>query len=199
MANNAKQAATSSSDKPKTVYTIGHSNFSLDEFLGRLKAHGIKQVLDIRSIPRSRHNPQFSQTLIKKSLEDNGIGYKYIPNLGGRRRGKGPSQNLGWQHPAFRNYADYMQTPDFDRGMEQAQELAGSKKSALMCAEAVPWRCHRSLVGDAMKVRGWKVLDIMNKSTVKEHQITPFAKVDGTTITYPAPKPGEKAVPHTHD
>lgn len=168
-----------------TIHTIGHSTHPIDEFIGMLKAHGVKQLIDIRTIPRSRHNPQFEQAALEKSLPDADISYIYMKDLGGLRSKTKDSQNMGWRNASFRNYADYMQTSEFSAAVDELIKLAEKAPTAIMCAEAVPWRCHRSLVGDALLVRGIKVLDIMSLTSVKPHEMTSFAVVDGRQILYP--------------
>lgn len=171
-----------------TIDTIGHSTHPIEEFVALLKAYGIEQLVDIRSIPGSRHNPQFSQKALQASLESHGITYLYLKDLGGLRhtRNDSPSPNTAWRNASFRSYADYMQTDDFAKGIDELITLAKKAPTVIMCAEAVPWRCHRSLVGDALLVRGIKVLDIMTEKSDPPHTLTSFAKVDGTKITYPA-------------
>lgn len=167
------------------IYTIGHSNRPLADFLSVLKEHNVQRVLDVRSRPGSRHNPHFDQEDLSDSLRDFGIGYTHIPNLGGLRKGSGPSVNLAWRNLSFRNYADYMQTDAFSAGVRDAQSIAVEEACALMCSEAVPWRCHRSLVSDALIVRGWEVVDIFDARHAQQHKLTKFARVDGLRVTYP--------------
>lgn len=169
----------------RVVFTIGHSTRTWKEFLEILRAHGIKRVIDVRSIPRSRHNPQFNQEILRTKLRVARIGYVHLPKLGGRRRTRRDSPNMGWRNVSFRGYADYMQTSDFDAGLQRLIKLAGQKRSAVMCAEAVPWRCHRSLIGDALTVRGIRVEDILSKTRSQLHSVTSFARVRGNRITYP--------------
>jgi uncharacterized protein (DUF488 family) len=171
-----------------TVYTIGHSTRPLDEFIGLLRSNGIQRVIDIRTVPKSRHNPQFNRETLAPSLRAARIGYVHLKKLGGLRHARPDSVNLGWHNASFRGFADYMQTPEFAEGVERAVKLARLKPSALMCAEAVPWRCHRSLVADAMLVRGIRVEDIVSRSRPRPHKMTPFAKIRGKKITYPAGK-----------
>jgi uncharacterized protein (DUF488 family) len=168
------------------VFTIGHSTRPIAEFIGLLAANGIRQVIDIRTIPKSRHNPQFNDDSLATSLRADEIGYVHMKELGGLRHAKSDSINLGWRNASFRGYADYMQTPEFAKAIERAILLAQKTPTALMCAEAVPWRCHRSLVADALLVRGIRVLEIISEAEPKEHQLTPFAVVCGTSITYPS-------------
>lgn len=167
------------------IYTIGHSTRPIDEFIDLLKAHKITQLVDIRTIPKSRHNPQYMQDALQQSLEDAGISYIYLKALGGLRRASKDSVNDGWRNASFRNYADYMQTPEFAAGIDELIQLASQKVTAIMCAEAVPWRCHRSLVSDALLVRGIESCEIISATSERPHTLTPFAVVDGTRITYP--------------
>jgi uncharacterized protein (DUF488 family) len=167
------------------VLTIGHSTRSIEEFIRLLQAHGVECVVDVRTIPRSRHNPQFNTDTLPVSLKTAGIGYEHAPALGGLRRAAADSINSGWRNASFRGYADYMQTPPFFKAVEALIKLATCRRLALMCAEAVPWRCHRSLIADALVVRGIGVAHIMNLSRRQPHVLTPFAKVEGRQITYP--------------
>jgi uncharacterized protein (DUF488 family) len=180
-------------DRP-LVCTIGHSNRPIDVFIDLLKENGIARVLDIRTVPRSRHNPQFGQDELARSLDAAGIGYTYLAGLGGLRKTRADSPNSGWHNLSFRGYADYMQSAEFADAVEWVANLARKERCALMCAEAVPWRCHRSLVGDALLVRGVQVEDIIGPKGRKPHKLTPFASVHGMEITYP---PLEDAVPET--
>jgi uncharacterized protein (DUF488 family) len=167
------------------VCTIGHSDRPLDDFIALLRENGVACVLDIRTVPRSRHNPQFNQDALPASLAQAGIGYRHIAALGGLRRAHADSPNTGWRNASFRGYADYMQTPEFAREVDALAQQAGQERYALMCAEAVPWRCHRSLVADALLVRGVPVEHIMGPHKRKAHALTPFAQVDGKRIVYP--------------
>jgi uncharacterized protein (DUF488 family) len=167
------------------VLTIGHSSRTWKEFLELLRACGVKRVIDVRSIPRSRHNPQFNRATISKKLRAARIGYVHLRRLGGLRHARRDSPNFGWRNASFRGYADYMQTADFDAGLERLVKLAGQKRSAIMCAEAVPWRCHRSLIADALTVRGIRVENIIGMKSVQVHSLIPFAHVQGHRITYP--------------
>ncbi len=167
------------------VFTIGHSTHPIDEFIALLKQNGVERVVDIRTIPRSRYNPQFEQTALVHSLPEDGIEYIHMKELGGLRPKVKDSINLGWRNASFRNYADYMQTEEFNAGIDKLIDYAQEKTTAIMCAEALPWRCHRSLVGDALLVRGVEVLNIMNMTTTTPHKLTPFAKAEGTKIIYP--------------
>ena len=166
--------------------TIGHSTHTLEEFIRLLQAHGATCVVDVRTVPRSRHNPQFNKTSLPRSLKKAGLGYVHMPGLGGLRHAKRDSPNLGWRNASFRGYADYMQTADFAQSLEELIRLANQDRTVLMCAEAVPWRCHRSLIADALLVHGIRAEDIMSATRRQVHTLTPFAKVRGTTIMYPA-------------
>jgi uncharacterized protein (DUF488 family) len=174
--------------KMPVVFTIGHSTRTWKEFLEILRAHGIERVIDVRSIPRSRHNPQFNRETLRTKLRTARIGYVHLRKLGGLRHARRDSPNMGWRNPSFHGFADYMQTSEFDAGLQRLIKLAGQKRSALMCAEAVPWRCHRSLVGDALTVRGSRVEDIMSKTRCRLHSVTSFGRVQGNRITYPISK-----------
>ena len=169
------------------VCTIGHSNRPLDTFLELLRSNEIARVLDVRTVPRSRHNPQFNEDALPTSLASIGIGYTHVPGLGGLRHARADSVNTGWHNASFRGYADYMQTPEFAQEVDAVVELARVERCVLMCAEAVPWRCHRSMIGDALLVRGVRVEDIIGPKGRKPHVLTAFAVVDGTRITYPSP------------
>jgi uncharacterized protein (DUF488 family) len=166
--------------------TIGHSTRALEEFIGLLQAHTVSRVVDVRTIPRSRYNPQFNQDSLADSLKKAGLGYVHMPGLGGLRHARRDSVNVGWRNASFRGYADYMQTPQFEQSLEELIQLAEQERIAIMCAEAVPWRCHRSLIADALLVRGIRAEDIMSPTRRQVHTLTPFANVRGTTITYPA-------------
>ncbi len=174
-----------SSSAPAVVLTIGHSTRPIEEFIEILEAHGVKLLVDVRTVPRSRHNPQFNQENLPQSLKAAGIRYAHMPGLGGLRHARRDSLNTGWRNASFRGYADYMQTPEFETSLEKLVEKARKKRLAVMCAEAVPWRCHRSLLADALVVRGFKVEHLMSATAAKEHTLTPWAKVRGRRITYP--------------
>ncbi|HAT30787.1 MAG TPA: DNA repair protein [Janthinobacterium sp.] len=167
------------------VCTIGHSNRPLDEFLDLLQKNDVGHVLDVRTVPRSRHNPQFNRDALPASLELRHIAYTHLAGLGGLRHALADSPNGGWRNLSFRGYADYMQTPEFAASLQELMSLAGTRRCALMCAEAVPWRCHRSLIGDALLVRGFRVEDIIGPKGRKPHTLTSFARVDGNRVTYP--------------
>jgi uncharacterized protein (DUF488 family) len=167
------------------VLTIGHSTRTWKDFLELLRAHRVKRVIDVRSIPRSRHNPQFNRTTLSKKLRAAKIGYVHLQKLGGLRHARRDSPNMGWRNASFRGFADYMQSSDFEVGLQRLMKLAGQKRSAIMCAEAVPWRCHRSLIADALTIRGIRVDDIMSMKRSQVHSLIPFARVQGHRITYP--------------
>jgi uncharacterized protein (DUF488 family) len=169
----------------RAVFTIGHSTRAIEEFVHLLKAHGVEQVIDIRSVPRSRVNPQFNRDTLAGSLKDAGIEYMHMPELGGLRHPRADSPNTAWRNESFRGYADYMQTPEFAAGIDALIAAGTGKQVAIMCAEAVPWRCHRSLVGDALTARGIAVEDIMNATRRQAHKVTPFARLEGTRVWYP--------------
>ncbi len=177
-----------------TVYTVGHSTRTLDDFVALLRAYGIERLVDVRTIPRSRHNPQFNREILGQFLRNRKIGYRHQKELGGLRHARADSPNAGWQNASFRGFADYMQTSEFAAAVDRLVELAREKPTAIMCAEAVPWRCHRSLIGDALLVRGIEVVDIYSPTSAKAHGITPMAEVHGTRITYPPPG-GEEGTP----
>jgi uncharacterized protein (DUF488 family) len=167
------------------VFTVGHSTRSLAEFIALLAAHSVRQLIDVRTVPRSRHNPQFNRDTLPAALEVAGIGYAHLPGLGGFRHAHPGSLNMGWRNVSFRGFADYMQTPEFAENLAALIEQATCEQLALMCAEAVPWRCHRSLIADALVVRGIRAAEIINATRVQVHTLTPFARVDGTVVTYP--------------
>ncbi len=170
---------------PGAIFTVGHSTLPIEQFLAVLTAYGIEQLADVRTVPRSRRNPQFNADALRESLQTAGIVYVPLKALGGLRKPRPDSPNTGWRNESFRGYADYMQTEEFALGLARLIELAGERRTAIMCAEAVPWRCHRSLVADALSVRGLDVVEIMSESSYREHALTPFARVAGTAVTYP--------------
>jgi len=183
----AAQAVSGVSAAAKlTVLTIGHSTRTIEEFVGMLRAHGVEQLVDVRTIPKSRRVPQFNSDALAASLREQKINYLHLKSLGGLRHAKNNSVNLGWRNASFRGYADYMSTDEFRAGLARLLDLARDKRTAIMCAEAVPWRCHRSLIGDALLVRGVTVEDIMSATTSRSHEMTAFARVDGLNIAYPA-------------
>jgi len=168
------------------VFTIGHSTRTIEEFIRLLQAHSVTLVVDVRTVPRSRHNPQFNRDSLPASLKTAGIGYVHRQELGGLRHTTRDSLNVGWRNASFRGYADYMQSAEFEQAIQQLIQLANRERVAVMCAEAVPWRCHRSLIADALLVHGIPSEDILSATSSKVHALTSFAKVHGLRITYPA-------------
>ena len=168
-----------------TILTIGHSTRTMEEFVDLLEAYGVTLVLDVRSVPRSRHNPQFNKETLPSSLKKYGIKYIHMPDIGGLRRPKHDSVNLAWRNSSFRGYADYMQTKEFTDNLLKIIALARENCLVLMCAEALPWRCHRSLISDALVVRHVKVEHIISATSLINHQLNEMAHVEGTKITYP--------------
>jgi uncharacterized protein (DUF488 family) len=168
------------------MMTIGHSNRPLEELIGMLQAHGVDLLVDVRTIPKSRHNPQFNSDSLPAPLRAAGIEYRHMPELGGLRHARKDSINTGWRNASFRGYADYMQTPEFDAALASLLQAAEGRQAALMCAEAVPWRCHRSMIADALTARGIPVEHIMSAAKRNPHTMTGFARVDGTRVSYPA-------------
>jgi uncharacterized protein (DUF488 family) len=167
------------------MLTIGHSNRPLPEFLEMLQAHQVDLLVDVRTVPRSRHNPQFNKDALPQSLAAAGIAYEHLPGLGGLRHARPDSPNTGWRNLSFRGYADYMQTPEFANNLQALRDLAVGRTVAIMCAESVPWRCHRSLIADALLILGEPVAHIMSTTKVDDHRLTSFARVEGGRITYP--------------
>jgi uncharacterized protein (DUF488 family) len=168
------------------VFTIGHSTRPIGDFVHLLTSHGVQRVVDVRTQPRSRFNPHFDISRLPALLQEAHLHYSHLAGLGGRRRPHRDSVNLGWRNTSFRGYADHMQTAAFRDSLARCLELASAERVALMCAEAVPWRCHRSLIADALVVRGIDALEIASDCRVRPHSLTPFARVDGLDITYPA-------------
>jgi len=173
---------------PSTAYTIGHSTHDLDRFVALLRGAGVAGVADVRRWPRSRRHPQFDDDALAVELPLRAIDYEHLPGLGGRRAPRPDSVNDGWEHEAFRGYADHMATPEFAAALEALAGLCAERPTAAMCAEATWWRCHRRLVADALVVRGWSVLHVMPGGAAVAHDLTPFAVVDGTRLSYPAPE-----------
>ena len=185
-APSGKRNHTSGDLTPLTIFTIGHSTRPIDEFIRLLKAHRVQRVVDVRTIPRSRHNPQFNRDQLSPALHRGKIHYRHLPGLGGLRRAQPDSANAGWRNASFRGYADYMQTPEFEDSLEGCIALAKQERVVLMCAEAVPWRCHRSLIADALLARGIPTREITSRIRTRPHSLTSFACVKGTRVTYPA-------------
>ena len=170
------------------VLTIGHSTRPIDEFIGILRQHGVERLVDVRTIPRSRHNPQFNGDALAKSLAAQRIEYAHLKELGGLRHPRRDSTNNGWRNASFRGYADYMETQEFEEAVRRLLQICGQKRCAVMCAEAVAWRCHRSLLADALAARGIPVEHILGESRRDPHNLTPFAKVENGKVTYPEAK-----------
>jgi uncharacterized protein (DUF488 family) len=169
-----------------SISTVGHSTHSIDDFIGILQAHGIRQLVDVRTMPRSRRVPQFNRETLAASLKPAGILYRHMPELGGLRHAKRDSTNTAWRNASFRGFADYMQTLEFRENLEKLIELGAQAPTAIMCAEAVPWRCHRSLIADALLAREIQVTEILSAKQSRPHKLTPFAQVNGVEVTYPA-------------
>jgi uncharacterized protein (DUF488 family) len=174
----------SSHERQNTCYTIGHSNYPLEQFIEILNAHGIERVIDVRRFPASRKWPHFNAQSLSETLPAAGIDYASLPELGGRRNSRPDSPHLAWQSDAFRGYADYMDTPSFEAGLKRLIPLAKDMRSTLMCAEVLPWRCHRSLIADTLIARGWEVIEIMSAQESRPHQLPDFARVEGTRVIY---------------
>jgi uncharacterized protein (DUF488 family) len=171
----------------RPIYTLGHSTRSLEELVAILKEFGVTHLVDVRTVPRSRHNPQFNKEALPGSLAEVGIAYTHMPGLGGLRKPHPDSPNMGWRNASFRGFADYMQTAEFEQALNNLVDLAGIEQAvAILCAEAVPWRCHRSLIGDALLARGFPVIDILSPGSSRPHALTGWAVVQGQQVTYPA-------------
>ena len=171
------------------IFTIGHSTRPLKDFIAMLKRHGVERLIDVRTVPRSIHNPQYNREWLPPALAQAGISYSHMPALGGLRHARKDSTNTAWRNASFRGYSDYMQTEDFEHALEELIGVAGRERVAIMCAEALPWRCHRSLIADALTARGIEVEHIMNAEKAKPHSLTSFAKVEGKRVTYPGEQP----------
>ncbi len=167
------------------LFTVGHSTRSADELLELLRAHGVQRVVDVRMVPRSRRNPQFESSVLRASLAAGGIAYEHLRALGGLRRPRPDSRNTAWRNDGFRGFADHMETPDFARALDQLLALAAERPTAVLCAEAVPWRCHRSLIADAATVRGVEVHHLLSVSDARPHRLTPSARVEDGRLGYP--------------
>ncbi len=168
------------------MFTIGHSTRPIQEFVDIILSHGGTCIVDVRTVPRSRHNPQFNRDVLPLTLEASGIGYVWLQALGGLRRPRPDSLNTGWRNLSFRGYADYMQTPEFEAGLNELLTLPDVETATLMCAEAVPWRCHRSLIADALSVRGFQIEHIMGAGKHYPHKLTPWARLSGGKVIYPS-------------
>jgi uncharacterized protein (DUF488 family) len=170
--------------KTNTIYTIGHSTHSLDDFLAMLKSFNIKIIADIRRFPGSRKFPHFNKESLELSLQEAGIEYIHMLALGGRRKAKKDSKNTVWNNVSFKGYADYMETEEFQNALEKLEHIALQKPTAYMCSEAVWWRCHRSMVSDYLKAKRWKVFHIMAKEKAQEHKYTAPAKIIDDKVFY---------------
>ena len=180
---------------PGVIYTIGHSTRELGEFLGLLAAHGVTQIVDVRRYPASRRHPQFARAALATALDETGIRYHHEPELGGRRATRRDSANTAWRSAGFRGYADYMETPDFEAALARLRELARARPTAILCAEAVPWRCHRQLIADALVARGQGVGHILSTTRVDPHRLSAHAQVlPGGRLRYPAGPPDQIAL-----
>jgi uncharacterized protein (DUF488 family) len=167
------------------IWTIGHSTRTIEEFIGSLQAHGIKLVADVRLLPGSKRYPQFNKEELANALKNNRIGYKHFPELGGRRKPRKDSRNIAWRNDAFRGYADHMETAEFASGIARLEKLANEHgATAMMCAEAVWWRCHRSLIADYLKVQGAEVIHIIDANRSEPHPFTSAAKVVNGRLSY---------------
>jgi uncharacterized protein (DUF488 family) len=171
-----------------SIFTVGHSTRSADEFIELLQTYGVREVVDVRTIPKSRHNPQFNKEDLRQWLKQKHIRYKHLKTLGGLRHTKKDSINLSWRNTSFRGFADYMATSEFSAGLETLIKIANLRQTAIMCAEAVPWRCHRSLIADALIKRGWFVRDIISRTSAPKHRLTSFLKVRKGQLIYPKPR-----------
>jgi uncharacterized protein (DUF488 family) len=170
----------------RIVLTIGHSTHPIGEFIEILEAHGVDLLADVRTVPRSRHNPQFNGDALQASLAEVEMRYVPMPGLGGLRHARPDSPHTAWRNASFRGYAGYMQTDQFRENLERLIDLAQQTQTVIMCAEAVPWRCHRSLIADALLVRGIPVEHIMTATSSRPHKLTPFARISGNQIIYDA-------------
>jgi len=181
-----KRLQSPQNSKALIIFTLGHSTRELEEFLEILEAHGIQLLADVRTVPRSRRVPQFNRDALEKVLPEHGLAYRHLALLGGLRKTRKDSPNQGWHNASFRGFADYMQEPKFWEGISELEKLAGDHRVAIMCAEAVPWRCHRSLIADALVLHGTNVFHIFSKTKAEPHAMTPFAVVQESRILYPA-------------
>jgi uncharacterized protein (DUF488 family) len=172
---------------PGVILTIGHSTRSLEEHVELVRHHRVELLVDVRTVPASRRMPHFGKAALERSLPEHGIAYLHMPELGGLRKAKPDSINLGWRNVSFRAYADHMQTREFWEAIERLEGIAAGRSTSVMCAEALPWRCHRSLLADALTVRGVEVRHITGRAEPAIHALTPFARVDQDRISYPAP------------
>ncbi|MDA8092871.1 MAG: DUF488 domain-containing protein [Betaproteobacteria bacterium] len=177
---------TENAERDPTILTIGHSTMPIEHFIDVLRAHDVTLLADVRTVPRSRHNPQFNRDALPKALEGAGIGYEHMAGLGGLRHARADSPNQAWRNLSFRGFADYMQTGEFADSLQHLIDVSRRARVALMCAEAVPWRCHRSLIADALVARGVPVEHIMGATRRQAHALTPWAHVERARVSYPA-------------
>lgn len=168
----------------RRIWTVGHSNHSIEKLVAILKAHEIERVIDVRRFPASRKWPHFGAASLAASLRAAGIDYAGMPELGGRRKPRSDSPHVAWRTDAFRGYADFMDTAEFASSLERATALARERPSALLCAEALPWRCHRSILADAFLARGWEVLEILNEKDARPRKLPGFARIEGERVIY---------------
>jgi len=171
------------------IFTVGHSNRTIGAFLRILKANGIECLADVRTLPGSRHNPQFNAEALEASLRPAGVHYAHLLRLGGFRKPRADSRNLAWRNEGFRGFADYMETVEFERGLQELLELSRTARTAIMCAEAVWWRCHRALISDALLTRGMTTVHLLGENKMEEHRLTRFAKIEDGRLAYPADQP----------
>lgn len=181
-----REAIPGSPRARQAIFTIGHSSHPLTDFVTLLRAHGIRRLVDVRTIPRSRHNPQFNRETLRVFLRHRKINYRHMPSLGGLRHARADSINTAWRNASFRGFADYMQTAEFDQALRKLIELAADQRTAIMCAEAVPWRCHRSLIADALVARGINVRHILTSNQAKSHELMAMARYRDGKVFYPA-------------
>jgi uncharacterized protein (DUF488 family) len=167
------------------IFTIGHSTRTADAFVDLLRTHGVRQVVDVRTVPRSSRHPHFGGDALARILAAHGLAYHHFPDLGGLRRPRADSRNTGWRHPAFRGYADHMETPAFGRALDSLVSLGAAAPTAAMCAEAVWWQCHRRLLADALVARGVPVAHILSTAPPKAHEMSGFARIEGGALSYP--------------
>lgn len=179
----------------QVLWTIGHSTRPIDEFISLLNAHGIQRLVDVRTIPRSRYNPQFNTEALASSLAKTAVSYRHSASLGGLRKPRRDSINTGWRNDSFRGYADYMQSEAFWQALDELTTASRELRTAIMCAEAVPWRCHRSLIADALFSRSWEVRHIMSKTIAEQHQLTSFAIGGNGLLHYPDPDAAPRLFP----
>jgi uncharacterized protein (DUF488 family) len=182
MASSSRQSPAETSTK--CIWTVGHSTRSEQEFLNLLKVNGIDLLIDVRAFPSSRRHPQFNRDHLSEFLLQHGISYRHQPSLGGRRAPRPDSKNTAWKNPSFRAYADYMETEEFKEGINELLEVSQGMSTAIMCAEALWWRCHRSLIADYLKSLGWSVFHILNETKTESHPYTSAARIVEGRLSY---------------